>query len=483
MGLLDAPVISRDKDGRRLDSISVPSKPGVRTATYPLTAPNGSTNPNFPSGRTQRSIFRVPSGVVRARLCAANRNLRSTAALTTAVTITGVWTGSPVRNSTTDRWKGDCTAALTQRVSTPLVIPVDRSVARTDWFSLSTYAADSDLVVSWGITGLNGTGNGVANGQAFQGVSASGSANAANATLSGATVGTSELYLDVWIEYEFVSTGKLVLAVGDSRTCQLGGAPPLIASADAGSLPPESWPMLAGAMTGAAVINMGVGSATATDFATTFPDLWTRVPVGGVIPDAVLIGLGTNQLSGTLAQFITDMKALNAYVRTTLQCNTIWWQTIAPRGYPDGAYTSGGTVIAGTLTAPSAAAATTLTTSFTAAAGVMVVGVGPNAEDVTVASVAGTTATLSAGLVNAHTAGEPVGQGNERIRKLINNYLRQIPDGITGVIDFEKLVEASPGSFTSDPRYIGSDYLHSPRTAGAPMAVYVADLAVRPLLG
>lgn len=474
----------RDANGRRLDSIAVPGSPAKRTATFPLTAPN-SQSATLSRDLTQRSMFRVPFGVSRARLCFANRNLRATTALTTACTITGIWTGTPVRDTATTgtgRWKGDCSAALTQRVATPLTVPVDRSIVRSPWFDLTDYRQGSDLVISWGLTS-GSTGTGIANGNGYQGVSAAGAANAGAATLTGASVGTNVVLLDVWVEYEFTAPVKVILTVGDSRTVQYGLPPALIAGADGGSLPTEAWPALVSAMTGAAVINLGVGSAVTTDFTTSFPDIWTRLPQAGVTVDAVIVALGTNQLgSANLANFITPMQALNAYIRTTIGCDTIWWATITPRAYPDGAYTSGGTIIGGTLTAPAAAAATTITTSFTAATGATVLGIGPSAEDVTISSVSGTTATLSTALVNAHATGEPIGQGQERTRKLINNYLRQMPDGISGVIDFEKLVESSPGSATMDARYVGSDYLHSPRNAGAPMAGLAAPLAVRPLL-
>jgi hypothetical protein len=104
-------------------------------------------------------------------------------------------------------------------------------------------------------------------------------------------------------------------------------------------------------------------------------------------------------------------------------------------------------------------------------------------EDVTISSVTGSgpyTATLSAGTVNAHCAGEPWAQGNERQRRHRNHYLRQNPDGIAACVDLEKLIEASPGSIISDDRYTAFDRLHHTRATQPIKASAFLGVAVAP---
>lgn len=75
------------------------------------------------------------------------------------------------------------------------------------------------------------------------------------------------------------------------------------------------------------------------------------------------------------------------------------------------------------------------------------------------------TCTLNAALVNTHYASERLSQGNERNRRYRNNFLRNLPDAVAGVFDFEKLMERTPGAFDCDPRYACSDRLHFYRGA------------------
>jgi hypothetical protein len=97
-------------------------------------------------------------------------------------------------------------------------------------------------------------------------------------------------------------------------------------------------------------------------------------------------------------------------------------------------------------------------------------------EDVTVSAVTGSgpySVTISAP-ANQHWAGEMVVGDTERIRQYINAYLRNIPYGISGCFDFEKLLESAPSSNKLDPRYSASDWLHTTRGAAIEKAKLIA---------
>lgn len=458
-------------------------RPATRVASCPVTAPNSSTAATA-LDLTQRTMLKLPFAVARWRIGFRNQNLRSATAYTTPCSITGVWAGLPTFDtgtSTAGRWPGNCTAAPTQ-VSTGLTVPVDGSRVWTSWITNSTFTKNTGKVISWGLTSA-ATGTGIASGNGYQGATAAGAANAGNQTLTSPSVAPNALYLDVVVEYEFAESVRLVMAIGDSNTLQYGLSPSLITSAGGGSLPHESWPMLAGAMGGFAVINLGVGSAQSVDWAVNYPALWDRLP-SGCLPDAAFVSLGTNDLSAGITSFITYMQAIHTKIRTTYSCNTIWQSTITPRCFPDGAFTLGGTKVGGFLMADAAIGATSVSCSFSpATSAALLIGLGPGAEQRTVTAVTGSGpyAATVAGLTQNHWAGESISNGDESTRHLINNFLRQLPDAITGCFDFEKLLEATPGSFTMDGRYANSDYLHFIRSVGVLKASLILGTGVQPL--
>lgn len=216
---------------------------------------------------------------------------------------------------------------------------------------------------------------------------------------------------------------------------------------------------------------------------TYFPKLYDRIPAGAEY-DFAVVSLGTNSIGAALNDFVAQVQNINAYIRTTLGIDTIWWTTITPRGYPNGSH-NGSTVVAGYLNANVAAGATSFTSTTQLGTGTTQVGLGANWEDVTISSVTGTGPyTCNTGaFVNAHYSGEPCSQGNERSRRYWNNHLRNLPDGIAGVFDFERLVEKTPGSYDCDPRLVSSDYLHFVRGANIEKARAVVSAGVQPLFG
>lgn len=470
----------RDKNSRRLDDLDVLAKPDTRLADYMVTAPNTSTSGAL--DLTQRTIFKPNVTPARWRIGFRNYNLRASTYYTTPCTITGVWAGTPAYDTSTSgptRWNGHATAAPTQVHTGSITVPVDGTFAWSNWVNGDATYKTTGKLISWGFTST-ATGTGIATGNGFQGCSASGASNAGNQTLTSPSIAANAVHLDVVIEYEFADTAKVIVFVGDSNTVGYSPAgPPLITSPQASVLPHESWPMLAAAQAGFVAVNLGVGSATVTEFASTRPQMWSRLS-STVDLDAAVVSLGTNELTSGDSNFITQCLAVNTLLRGTYGVTRIYWTTITPRCYPDGAYTSGGTKVAGTLSADAASGATSVSCSFSPALAAMLIGTGPNAESRTVTGVSGSgpyTATVAA-LTNTHYAGEALGQGDELYRRKINNYLRQNPDGITGCFDFEKVMESSPGAFRMDDRYSASDWLHRQRGAQAALAALVAAVGV-----
>ena len=450
--------------------------PDVRVSAARLTAPNSIYNAAL--DMTQRTVFQMPFASGRWRMWFRNRSLRSATVLTTPVTVTGLWTGTPTRdatNSSGHRWMGAATAAPTQR-SGQLTVPIDGSRVFTEWITGDPFVSGEDKLLSWGITAPN-SGTGVASGNGYQGMQASGAAKAADASPAGAAMGKSALYLDVGIEYELDSTAQIVVVLGDSNGLSYSAgryaAPDAVLNTPPSVLPHESWPMQAGAMAGASVINLSVGSASPGDLAVTFPQIWDAIPAGTVV-DAVIVPIGINGVAGGTSGFSPHMRTINSKIRTDLSCDRIFWATMPPAGY---------TTMFGRLTSAASAGATSISMDTSPAVGVIMIGSGYTTEDVSVTSVSGSgpyTATISTPLAFAHSAQEPVSWNSERYRKLINMILRQLPDGISGTVDFEKLLESAPDSPVGDARYTDSDLLHWNRGASGIRAQAVAPLIALP---
>lgn len=460
-------------------------KPGTRTGYQPVTAPNA-TNAASVLDIWQRTMVKFPFAISRYRVGFANRNLRSITIPTTPATITGVFRGAPAYDAAAsggNRWLGQCTAALTS-ISGTLSIPIDGSRVWTAW-DTSGIPANTDTVFSMGLT-TPATGTGIAGGNGYQGIYGSGAANAGNATVTSPQTLTTAMRLDIVIEYEFSDAVQCGLFLADSRGLPYSpSAPQGVTNAGPGGLPAEGFPALSGAIAGFAAVNMGVGSATLADLTTDYVHQWTRMDLTKCTFDFAVVALGTNGLTSGLSAFQDGLKLITDKLRTDFGITKIFWTTITPRGYPTGSHTSGGIPLGGFLAANCAAGATSISTDFLPATGLLTIGTGQTMEDVTVSAVSGTgpyTATINA-TANAHYAGEKWAQGNERSRVYINSYLRNLPYGITGVFDFEKLLESKLDSFMMDPRYTSTDWLHSTRAASLEQAKLVALAGTKVKLG
>ncbi|MGX6508303.1 hypothetical protein [Rhodococcus sp. SJ-2] len=451
--------------------------PGTRVGMLPFSAPNSIT-PAAVTDLTQRSLVQLPFPALEWRIGFRNRSNRSATVPTTPCTITGVWTGAPQRTTgsmTGQRWNGNIEGTVSQ-VHGQFTVPTDGSFAWSDWIGDDPIVAGVDKVVSWGLTTPN-EGTGTASGNALQGVVATGSAQASQAVLTSPVINRNSIRLDVIVQYRFDESVQHGLYVGDSRTISYSQSrlplPALITDVPVSALPHESWPMTAAAMSGAAASNLGIGSATLADWAVNNLQMWDRA-VAGEEYDFAVVSLGINGVAGGLNGFSTHMQTINAKLRA-MGIGRIWWTTIAPAGFAD-QYAK--------LSEPATAGATTVSLAASPPAGTVMIGSGYTTEDVTVSSVSGTgpyTATLSAGTTYDHAANEDATWTSERWRRVINNVLRQLPDGIAGCVDFERILEATPGSPVGDPRLVDSDGLHYTRAASVEMARSVAAVSSRPL--
>lgn len=479
-GILEPPALTRTTGV---------AKPTARRGYLPLASPlssaaAGAVDLSF------RTIARLGARTGRWRIGFANRNLRSNTVHTTPCTISGVFIGTPVYGTTSaggSRWTGAATAAMTA-VSGSLTVPTDGSTAYTNWITDASSQFDPfvEKVIGWGHTSTN-SGNGYGqNSTGYQAYFATGSSQAGNATLTSPSLNT-VMYLDIIIEYEFATPGQIGLFVGDSNTFGVGtSAPALFPGSGVGTLPHEAWPNVAAEIAGFSAINLGVGGALLADFATTYPGMWTRMDLSAVPIDFAVVSLGTNGLSSSQANFDTFtgyIRSINSKIRS-YGVKRIYWTDITPRGLAP--QTS-------TLAASTAAGATTFQTAaqlvFDDGAANVVIGSDTTAEFVTVASTTPTgsgpytyTVASSGTLANAHASGDAVTCGREAARRRLNAWLRNMPDGISGVIPFESVFEASPLSPNADPRLVCSDALHFVRGAGMARAAQAVVSGVQPKL-
>lgn len=433
----------------------------------------------------QRTVIVMPLQSVRWRLKVANRSTLTNSALTTPVTVTGAYLGTPVVStaSTVRRWTGDATAALTQAVGT-LVVPTDGTAVRSGWVTDAAlqFAPNVARLLSLGIT-ATATGNGISADTALQAavVPTAGAGKAGDAVVSSASgfispggAAGAVWYLDVQIEYEFVGTNKIGLFVGDSNTA--GFTQGDILGQAAGTLTHEAWPGVAALRKRFAHINLGVPSATYDTFASTANFCLSRVDLSATTPDFAVIALGTNQLSFYSTAIGKYQTVIDQVLALGVPRSRIYLCTIPPR--------SDHAALFGTITAPAAAGATSITATVAPGNGlVFSLGNGRSSETPTAGAATGSgpyTIPTSA-LTKAHAAGEQILLSNEFNRQWINDWMGQVPYGVAGCIDFEA-VSCNKGDWsTPDMRLFNTDGLHYLRRLHQRFGALVAE-AVAPAL-
>lgn len=471
--------------GETLRAGGAARKPGTRQSYMTLSGPL-TTASVAAYDMAYRTLARLPMKTKRWRIGFANRNLRSTTTLTTPCTITGLYIGTPVYGTasvTGARWQGAATAALTQ-VAGQIAVPVDGTVGWSTWVTGAGYQFDPyvEKVIGWGHSNP-ATGNGFGySSTSYQAYRQTGqSANPGPAALSTPEF-TTQMFLDIIIEYEFDGPGQIGVFVGDSNTFGVAtSAPPLFPSSQTGTLPHEAWPTVAGELATFSAINLGVGSTTLSDFASGFPGLWTRIDLTTVPIDFAVVSLGTNGLSssqGNFDNFVSYILQINAKLRS-YGIRRIYWTDITPRGL-----TACATTLAAAVNAGDTTFQTNATLSFNDGQSNGVLGTDTNGEffGATSTTPTGTgpyTYTLSAAAANAHAVGDIVTSGTEAARRRINAWLRNLPDGISGIISFELAFEASPQSASADPRLVCTDGLHFARGAAMQRAANAAIAGIQ----
>src|SRR5206468_2395822 len=114
--------------------------------------------------------------------------------------------------------------------------------------------------------------------------------------------------------------------------------------------------------------------------------------------------------------------------------------------------------------ADAAIGATTISTSVTLANGTYTLGpLGSGAETITVSGASGTSAPFTitvAALTKVHKVGEIVASDNELARQQINQWLRERPYGVAGILDWDKATADRIDPTKQDAEWAGSDNVH-----------------------
>jgi lysophospholipase L1-like esterase len=447
---------------------------GTKRATLVLGSANTTqTAPGSAIDWLQRALIRLPVTTTRWRLKIANRDLLRNVALTTPIGAGPTFIGDPVKDSTTGRWNGKATAALTQ-VLAGYTVPTDGTDYVSPWVTDPSFqfTKNVDRVLSWDNT-IGTGGNGYA-AEFVRLVWHNGSQGAAQAPLANPLGFWSAVMLcDMRLEYEFADTAAIGLFIGDSITAGFSDGD--VTKTQPGTHAHDAWPAQAGQAVGYVATNLGIGSADHTNFAAGSYAL-TRVDLATTVPDFAVLSLGTND--GLVAGLSTVQAALTAILSNLRSqgIQKLYVTTIPPRANTQGY-----------LTANAASGATTISGSYNPGVGQQIIlDSGRAQESLTVSAVSGTgpyTLTVGA-LAAAHTGGSSllagaaqIISGNEILRQQLNDWFRQLP-GVDGVLDFDDALAVTKGSAVPDKRIMSADNLH-PMRAGYARLAQVAGAVLR----
>jgi lysophospholipase L1-like esterase len=450
------------------------AKSGTKRVTAPINSPHGAFG-GVATDWLQATVVQLPATTTRWRLKFANRQLQNNTLLTTPMTSTAWYIGSPAKSATdsTGRWSGAFTASPTQCLS-GFSVPVDGTDYVSPWVTAGNlqFTRDVPRLLQWATsTPASGTGISSASNVTQSFLNTTGGSALVGQTAPAGFI-SATLMGDVRIEYEFVGPQQVGVFIGDSITAGLGDGD--VTGSYLGTLFNEKYPNVAASRGGFIAVNLGIGSTGLTAspgnvFQSTSNYAWTRADLATTVPDFAVICLGTNDLGGSIAAILTAYRTLIANIRS-LGINRIFVGTILPRY---------GQAFQGYLTANAAAAATTISSTINTGAVPILIGTGRTQETRTVSAVAGTgpyTLTVPA-LTNAHTGGtspllgEQVAFGpGEILRQQLNDWLRQLPDSVSGCIDFAKAFETYSGSASPNAALMSTDLLHPIRSGYSVMA-------------
>jgi lysophospholipase L1-like esterase len=460
----------KDASGRRLDSFEVQTRPGLKKVRVAI-GDSQSTLGAATRDLTQGTVIPVPEGAERLRIRVRNVDGRANTNLTSVATFTGFWVGeAALKNDdgfNQSRWTGNTTVAPVSLIP-GFSVPTNGTDYVSGWVDASLVNSLRMPLLRWGITTPN-SGSGISRSTGVQAVEAAGSTQASNATLTGASIGQSKILCDIRVEYEVRSSRKVGLFLTDSIGVGFGdgdSASGLSGLAGSGTLATEAWPQIAAKMGGFICQHAGMSSGSTGDYASITKPAFTRFDLAETIPDFAVIALGTNDLGAGYGQIQANMLAIMNVLRTA-GVKRIYIQTLLPRNAGS----------AGTLTADATVGATTVSTSYNPGTVPIQFGGGGNLEYKTATAVTGSgpyMVTIPA-LSYAHITGEPVVSGDEATRQRVNRWIRQLPYGIDGVLDFDTMYAPS-GSAMPDPRFMSVDLLHPIRSGHARMGTAAAVL-------
>lgn len=451
----------------------VAGDPGTRRVVMTLGDCN-TTGSAIARDSTQRTLVRFPRRVTRFRFRSANHNLLTSVNFTTPLTYTAFYIGTPAYDTTgLCRWTGAYASAPTNILTGPFTVPTDGTDWVSAWVTLPDQYQGTDFLLSYGFTtAASGTGVSISgNGDAFRGAASS---NAGDLNPAGLSAETGKIFGDLRLEYEVAGAVRVGMFIGDSITAgaaDTAGAIPPESDARVGILPHERWPDLAGRAGNFCAINLGVGSIGGASFNASTNMQFTRATVGtsATVPDFGVSLLGTNDIYGGFAAVTAKITASVAALRA-LGIKEIFHGTLLPKGQ---------TTFAGTITGATTVGATSIVSTIDINAGVStVVGSSDDYEVVTVTAKSGTgpwTLTVNA-TTKAHAAGTRIVAADEATRIRVNNWLRQLPLGLAGVLDFDQHMSETSGGAMPLRTYMFADLVHPHRGGAARMGLYAAQL-------
>lgn len=411
----------------------------------------------------QRLEVALPVTTQRWRLHVRNWRPATGTVVTGAIPFNGVWIGLAAFNGTgasLAQCVGAFTAAPVQALGA-FTTPADGSEHVTAWVTdpaMQFEALQTHLLSMGWVGGPTSQARAIGARGFYKG----GAGVAADASAQTVTGGIPSLLtatvFDIWIEYEFVGTQPIGFALGDSLTSGYTSG-----SVDTTGVPlPASWPHAYGLLSGTPMINAGSSGLGAAGAISGTNGLYTKWGFGTdlTVPDFAIVWLGLNDavgqqpvssVSGYYGSIVTNLRALGIA--------RIYLGLLPPFGVSFG-------FVHGRLLASVPAGATSLLTSVAfAGSAFLVLDYGLGTREQKQVEAGGSTGTGPyvtpiAATTSAHSAGAQVWATKEAVRRDFNAFLRTLPNGIQGVIDFERVLVSPADPFVLDPVVASSDLGH-----------------------
>ncbi len=456
LGALNARVADAEVS---LEAVESGSGQGTKRAAYSCGIPMQSTTGADTEGQ-QRLEVTLPVTTTRWRLHVRNWRPNTATVVAGAIPFNGVWIGE-AKFEPPGSFVGQCIGAFVAAPAQALAsfsTPSDGGQYVSSWVTDPThqFEAMTSHLISMGWVGgptTHARMNGGARG--FYGAGAGSAANASVA--SGASVAGTVNYtiFDIWIEYEFTGQQAIGLALGDSLTAGYTQAAP-------GVRLPDTWPHRYALLSGCPMLNVGVSGVGAAGLVDPANGAYVKWDIGGdlTVPDFAIVWVGINdavgqQPVGSVAGYYQDI----IENLRDLGIERIYLCVLPPFGAPFG-------FLHGTLLAPAAAGATSITTSVAfAGSDYIVLDYGLAGREQVQVGGGGSTGTGPyttpvAALANAHKAGAQVWTQREASRRDFNVFLRGAPNGVQGLIDMESVIASPTDPFVVDPAYASADLGH-----------------------